>query len=220
MHPPSTGVTKLTTCSLLVALIGGTGKLGSALAARFAGAGRPVVLGSRDAERAQRAAVEVAKRIGVETRRELTAWTMRRHRRPPMVPLRFMPGLGPPYVDVGEGSASQQTAELLPRSRVVGALRTVSSAKLANLDHDLDGDVLTTGDDSTAKAATAQLLTALADLRVVDAGPLRNSRSVEQLTVLLLSINMRVGRNTGIRIANLPDELTMPTASHTRGRAN
>jgi NADPH-dependent F420 reductase len=118
----------------------------------------------------------------------------------------------PTHVDVEQGSASEQVAALLPRARVVGALHTVSSATLAKLDRRLDADVLITGDDHDAKLAVAQLLAALPGIRVVDGGPLRNSRYVEQLTVLLLSINMRVRRNTGIRVTNLPDELAMATA--------
>jgi 8-hydroxy-5-deazaflavin:NADPH oxidoreductase len=223
-----------------VALIGGTGKLGSALAARFARAGHQVVIGSRDSARAVRAASALLNAIGgvdasrvrgldnaaaadaadvvvitvpfdaqEATLRGLAGAVGERVVISTAVPVRFVEGAGPTHVEVEQGSASEQVAALLPRARVVGALHTLSSATLAKLDRDLDADVLITGDDSTAKMLVAGLLVSLPGIRVVDGGPLRNSRYVEHLTVLLLSINMRVRRNTGVRITNLPDDLAL-----------
>jgi len=172
----------------VIGLIGGTGKLGSALAARFARAGHEDAVGER---------------VVVST----------------AVPVRFIDGSGPTHIEVEQGSASEQVAALLPRARVVGALHTVSSATLAKLDRDLGADVLITGDDPDAKTVVAELLASLSGVRVVDGGPLRNSRYVEQLTVLILSINMRVRRNTGVRVTNLPDELALLAAPQPLGRA-
>jgi NADPH-dependent F420 reductase len=225
-----------------VALVGGTGNLGSALAARFAQAGHDVIIGSRDAARAEQAAAALAGAIAggggrvsgaanadavtaaqvvvvtvpfeaqEATLRGLADAVGERVVISTAVPLRYVEGIGPTHVDVEEGSASQQVARLLPRARVVGALHTVSSATLARTEGRLDADVLMTGDDDAAKVVVARLLASLAGLRVVDAGPLRNSRYAEQVTVLLLSINKRVRRNTGVRIVNLPDELALPRA--------
>jgi NADPH-dependent F420 reductase len=225
-----------------VALIGGTGKLGSALAARLARAGHEVVIGSRDAVRAEQAASTLVRTIsaagasrvrGAEnaaaaaaadvvvitvpfdaqeaTLRGLAGALAERVVVSTAVPVRFVEGAGPAHIEVEQGSASEQVAALLPRSRVVGALHTVSSASLAKLDRDLDADVLITGDDVGGKTVVAELLTSLSGIRVVDGGPLRNSRYVEQLAVLLLTINRRVRRNTGVRITNLPDELALVT---------
>jgi hypothetical protein len=233
-----------------VALIGGTGKLGSALAARFARAGHEVVIGSRDAARAEQAAARLAQAIGdaqgsrvrgtdnfaaaaaadvvvitvpfdaqEATLRGLAGAVEGRVVVSTAVPVRFVEGSGPTHIEVEHGSATEQAAALLPQARVVGALHTVSSAVLAKLDRSLDADVLITGDDAAAKAVVVELLAALAGVRVVDGGPLRNSRYVEQLTVLLLSINMRVRRNTGIRVTNLPDELALPTVPAAPRRA-
>jgi 8-hydroxy-5-deazaflavin:NADPH oxidoreductase len=225
-----------------VALVGGTGKLGSALAARFAQAGYDVVIGSRDAAKAEQAAAALAQAIAgggrvsgganadavaaaqvvvvtvpfeaqEATLRDLAGAVGERVVISTAVPLRYVEGIGPTHVDVAEGSASQQVAALLPHARVVGALHTVSSATLARTEGRLDADVLITGDDAAAKVVVARLLGSLAGLRVVDAGPLRNSRYVEQVTVLLLSINKRVQRSTGVRIVNLPDELALPPAA-------
>jgi 8-hydroxy-5-deazaflavin:NADPH oxidoreductase len=223
-----------------VAIVGGTGKLGSALAARFARAGHDVAIGSRDAAKAEQAAAALAQALAggggrvsgaanadavaaaqvvvvtvpfdaqETTLRGLAGAVGERVVISTAVPLRYTEGIGPTHVDVAEGSASQQVAALLPQARVVGALHTVSSATLARTEGRLDADVLITGDDAAAKVVVAGLLGSLAGLRVVDAGPLRNSRYVEQVTVLLLSINKRVRRSTGVRIVNLPDELALP----------
>lgn len=224
-----------------VALLGGTGRLGTALALRLAAAGHAVVIGSRDAGRAAEAARSINDRLasaeGVEqsdarvtgaenagaaagadvvvvtvpyesqqqTLRGLEHAVAARVVISTAVPVRFVPGTGPAHVDVPEGSAAEQVAELLPDARVVSALQTVSSATLGKLDRDVDADVIVTGDDDEAKRIVAAMLQAAMGARPVDGGPLRNSRYVEQLTVLLLTINMRARRNTGLRLTNLPD---------------
>ncbi len=228
-----------------VALIGGTGKLGSALALRLARAGYKVTIGSRDAVRgAQKAealndrlladdsssgdgsrvagtdnasAAAAAEVVVITVPYDVQEQTLRglaesvggRVVISTAVPVRFVENLGPTHVDVAQGSATEQVAALLPQARVVGALHTVSSATLTRLDRDVGADIIVTGDEPEAKAVAANVLAALPGVRVVDGGPLRNSRYVEQLTVLLLSINLRVRRNTGIRLTNLPDELTL-----------
>lgn len=225
---------------MTVALIGGTGKLGSALAARFARAGHRVVIGSRDAGRAEQAASMLAQAIRgggspevrgtgnavaaamadvvvvtvpfdaqEDTLLGLADAVADRVLVSTAVPVRFRQQMAPVHVEVKQGSASEQVAALLPRARVVRALHTISSTRLANLNRDLDADILVTGDDAYAKMVVAELLGSLPGARVVDGGPLCNSRYVEQLTVLLLTINARVHRNTGVRITNLPDELAL-----------
>jgi hypothetical protein len=120
-----------------------------------------------------------------------------------VVPVRFEPGLGPVAVPVPEGSAADQAAVLLAGSRIVGGFHTVSSAHLSRLDRDLDEDVLLCGDDADAKAKVRQLAGVVQGLRVVDAGRLGNARYLEQLTVLLLSVNQLSHRTTGIRLTGL-----------------
>ncbi len=241
-----------------VALVGGTGKLGSALALRLARAGYEVTIGSRDAARAAQiaesrndrllpddgsairgsriagtdnaSAAEAAEIVVItvpydaqeETVRSLADSVGARVVISTAVPLRFVENAGPIHVDVPQGSATEQVAALMPQARVVGALQTISSATRASLDRDVGADIIVTGDDAEAKTVAVQVLAALPGIRVVDGGPLRNSRYVEQLTVLLLSINMRVRRNTGIRLTNLPDELTLmvtPSVSQRPSRA-
>lgn len=87
---------------------------------------------------------------------------------------------------------------------VVGALHTVSAAKLADLDHGLDEDVLLCGDRKADKQRVARLVERIPGLRAVNAGALETARIVEQLTPLLISINIRYKTHAGLRILGLP----------------
>jgi NADPH-dependent F420 reductase len=105
---------------------------------------------------------------------------------------------------VWQGSAAQQAQEMVPDGvRVVSALHTVSAAQLAQLDHPLDEDVLVCGDDRSDKQRVAELVQSIPGLRVVDCGPLEMARIVEQLTALMISINVRHKTRAGIRITGL-----------------
>jgi NADPH-dependent F420 reductase len=222
--------------ALTVGIVGGTGKLGAALAARFASAGHSVVIGSRVAAKAAAVAATVSDRLhegagsvtgadnaaacgvdGVvvisvpyegleEIVAELAPSIADHVVVSAVVPVRFVTGQGPSRVEVPAGSACEQIAALLPAARVVGALQTLSFVTLRDLDRNVGSDVILTGDDDAAKATVAHLLSALGDVRMIDGGPLHNSRFVEQLTVLLMAINTRYRRHTGVRITDLPDE--------------
>jgi 8-hydroxy-5-deazaflavin:NADPH oxidoreductase len=105
---------------------------------------------------------------------------------------------------VWQGSAAQQAQEMAPEGvRVVSAFHTVSAALLADLDHDLDEDVLICGDRKEDKAKLADLVNVIPGLRAVDAGPLEMARIVEQLTALIISINVRNKARAGIKITGL-----------------
>ncbi len=126
------------------------------------------------------------------------------------VPVRFDPDLGPVAVAMPAGSAAEEAAVLLPSSRLVAAMHTVSSAHLGRLELDLDEDVLLVGDDAEAKSAVAGIVDLLPGLRAVDGGRLGNARLAEQLAVLLLSVNRLAGRTAGIRFTNLPGRAAPP----------
>jgi len=119
------------------------------------------------------------------------------------IPVRFDPLRGPVALAVAEGSAAEQAAALLPRTRVVAALHSVSNVHLGKLERALDEDILVTGDDDQAKVTVIGLIERIPGLRAVDAGPLANAGHSERLTVLLLSINRRIKRSVGIRLTNL-----------------
>jgi 8-hydroxy-5-deazaflavin:NADPH oxidoreductase len=105
---------------------------------------------------------------------------------------------------VWQGSAAQQAQEMAPQGvRVVSAFHTVSAAQLSDLDHDLDEDVLICGDRAEDKARVAELIELIPGLRAVDCGPLEMARIVEQLTALIISINVRNKARAGIKITGL-----------------
>jgi 8-hydroxy-5-deazaflavin:NADPH oxidoreductase len=105
---------------------------------------------------------------------------------------------------VWQGSAAQQASEMTPSGvRVVSALHTVSAALLTDLDHQLDEDVLICGDGREDKAQVAELIGRIDGLRPVDCGPLEMARILEQLTSLIISINVRHRVRAGIKITGL-----------------
>jgi NADPH-dependent F420 reductase len=105
---------------------------------------------------------------------------------------------------VWQGSAAQQAREMAPDGvRVVSAFHTLSAATLSELNHTLDEDVLISGDRRKDKAQLAELVERIDGLRPVDCGPLEMARIVEQLTPLIISINVRHKVRAGIKIAGL-----------------
>jgi len=218
-----------------IPVIGGTGALGSGLAKRWAKGGAKVVIGSRDAGRAQ----EAADRIAAETGGDVTGMTNEdaagaadvvfltvpfRNQSEYMTNLKeslsseqilvdcsvplaaAISGKATRTIGVWQGSAAQQAQEMAPEGvTVVSALHTVSAPGLADLDHQLGEDVPICGDRKADKAKVAELIARIDGLRPVNAGALETSRIVEQLTPLLISINIRYKTHAGIQFTGLPE---------------
>src|SRR5688572_7457973 len=107
---------------------------------------------------------------------------------------------------VWQGSAAQQAQEMVPEGvTVVAAFHTVGAPELADRESVLDEDVLICGDKKADKAKVAALVEAIPGLRAVNAGPLEMARIVEQLTPLLISVNVRYKVHAGIRVTGLPN---------------
>ncbi|HEX6153530.1 MAG TPA: NADPH-dependent F420 reductase [Solirubrobacterales bacterium] len=107
---------------------------------------------------------------------------------------------------VWQGSAAQQAQEMVPEGvTVVSALHTVGAPSLADLDAELGEDILVCGDKKADKAQVARLIELIPGLRAVNAGALEMARIVEQLTPLLISVNVRYKVHAGIRLTDLPD---------------
>ncbi len=107
---------------------------------------------------------------------------------------------------VWQGSAAQQAQEMVPDGvTVIAALHTVGASSLADPDTELDEDVLVCGDRKADKARVARLIELIPGLRAVNAGPLETARIVEQLTPLLISVNVRYKTHAGIRLTGLPE---------------
>jgi NADPH-dependent F420 reductase len=103
-----------------------------------------------------------------------------------------------------QGSAAQQAAELVPREvSVVSAFHNVS-ADLLYGDAPLDCDVIVCSDDPDAAQLTRELAVKIPGVRAIDGGKLENSRIVEQITALLIGLNIRHKGHAGIRITGLP----------------
>ncbi|MEI7889586.1 MAG: NADPH-dependent F420 reductase [Actinomycetes bacterium] len=217
-----------------IAIIGGTGALGRGLAARLALAGRDVVIGSRDASRAAEVASSItgegtvtglsnADAAGAgnivfvcvpfssqaptlkEIKGSLSEGTILVDA---TVPLATNVG-GPPTRTLGvwQGSAAQQAESLVPAGvTVVAGLHTVSADLLGDLEHDLDEDTLLCSNDRDAIAKVAEILNLVPGLRSIDAGRLELAKVTEQMTALMISINIRHKARTGVRVTGLnPD---------------
>lgn len=107
---------------------------------------------------------------------------------------------------VWQGSAAQQAAELVPEGvRVVAAFHNTSAAVLHG-DGPVDCDVIVCSDDKEAAAQIRTLARKIPGVRALDGGRLENARIVEQITALLIGLNIRHKGHSGIRITGLPQE--------------
>jgi NADPH-dependent F420 reductase len=105
---------------------------------------------------------------------------------------------------VWQGSAAQQAAELVPKGvSLVAAFHNVS-AEMLNGDDPLDCDVIVCSNDADASQLTRELAAKIPGVRPIDGGPLQNARIVEQITALLIGLNIRYKGHAGIRITGLP----------------
>jgi len=105
---------------------------------------------------------------------------------------------------VWQGSAAQQTAELVPKGvKVVAAFQNCSADSL-NGDDPVECDVIVCSDDPEATQLVCRLAAQIPGLRAIDGGKLENARLVEQLTALLVGLNIRHKGHGGIRITGLP----------------
>jgi 8-hydroxy-5-deazaflavin:NADPH oxidoreductase len=125
----------------------------------------------------------------------------------PTVPLAASIGGRPTRtIGVWQGSAAQQAAELVPEGvSVVAAFHNVS-AELLHQQAPIDCDVIVCSDDKAAAKRIRELVRKIPSLRAVDGGKLENARIVEQITALLIGLNIRHKGHSGLRITGLPPE--------------
>jgi NADPH-dependent F420 reductase len=212
-----------------LAILGGTGALGTGLAMRWADAGYPIVIGSRSREKAQAAASTIAARGGAAA---VTGDDNAGAARTGNVVVIAVPWathdailseikslvsgkivvdavvpLVPPKVSVVQlppaGSAGVIAHNTLGEgAKVVSAFHNVAAAKLQS-GAEIDCDVLVFGNDREARDAVIELAKALGT-RGVDGGPIANSAAAEALTAVLIGINRRYKvPGAGIRITGL-----------------
>ncbi|MCH2187646.1 NADPH-dependent F420 reductase [Myxococcota bacterium] len=220
-----------------IAILGGTGDQGLGLALRFAKAGRSVVIGSRRAEKAFEAAEEVRQAVpGAEvegydnaeaTRRapiviisvpfEHTAGTVKGLKEvlaegqivvSMAVPLATAIGDGAARtIGIWQGSCAELVATLVPKGvHVISAFQNVSAHRLRDLEQPVECDVIVSG-AKAPRQRVMDLCPLIPGLRAVDGGPLGNARIVEDITALLIGMNIRYKQpaGLGIRFTGLPD---------------
>jgi NADPH-dependent F420 reductase len=217
-----------------IAVLGGTGPEGFGLALRWAQAGETVIIGSRDAKRAQDAANKIKQRalganisgsenIAASAAADLLVLTipfeghaaLLKQLKPAIrpgsividttVPLAAsVGGRASRTLGVWQGSAAQETAELVPKGISVVAAFHNAGAELLNADGPVDCDVIVCGDDPAAIQVVRNLAIKIPGVRAIDGGKLENARIVEQITALLIGLNIRHKGHSGIRITGLP----------------
>jgi hypothetical protein len=112
---------------------------------------------------------------------------------------------------VWQGSAAQQTAELVPKGVTVVAAFQNCSADLMNGDGPVECDVIVCSDDAAAIQTVCELAAKIPGARALDGGKLENARIVEQITALLIGLNIRHKGHGGIRITGLPASSYRPS---------
>jgi NADPH-dependent F420 reductase len=117
---------------------------------------------------------------------------------------------GPYTPEVADGSAAEEAARLLPRSRIVSGFHDVAARKLLAIQNPVETDVLICGDDPAAKQVIVDHADAIPGVRGVDAGRLRASRQLEGLTAVLVAVNRRYKVRAGVRVTGLPEEKRKP----------
>jgi NADPH-dependent F420 reductase len=219
-----------------IAIVGGTGAEGSGLAYRLAKAGEHILIGSRDAARAEETAKRLRERVGGSAQIEgmdnrsaaaacdvavLTvpfsgapallkqlkgAWKPGTVVIDTTVPLAAaVGGAATRMLGVWQGSAAEQTRELLPAEVSLAAAFQNLSAELLTGDAPVDCDVLVCSDDEKAKQVASELVGKIPGARALNGGKLENARIVESLTALLIGLNMRYKvHGAGIRFTGLP----------------
>lgn len=221
--------------SRAIAVLGGTGPEGFGLALRWAKAGEIVIIGSRDAKRAQEAASRIKERVGPDTQisgqdnasacahADILVLTvpfeghasLLKQIKPAIsegsilvdttVPLAAsVGGRATRTLGVWQGSAAQQAAELVPVGVSVVAAFHNTSAYLLNENISIDCDVIVCGDDPEAGKVVRSLAAKIEGVRAIDGGKLENARILEQITALLIGLNIRHKGHAGIRITGLP----------------
>jgi NADPH-dependent F420 reductase len=205
-----------------VAILGGTGSFGGALAKRLVDAGEEVVIGSRDAARAEAAAAELGgaatgaanedavrgvelavlavKADGALDTARAVADALGE------TPLLSVASLI--HVRKGVGASPDADARSLAervqdvvRAPVAAGLHSIAAASLD--EEPPDEDALVCGDDARAKEPALELAAKVVAGRALDAGPLASARALEGLTAVIVNLNRRYRAHAGIRVTGV-----------------
>ncbi len=203
-----------------VAVLGGTGSFGVALSRRLVEAGAEVVIGSRDAERAQTAAAELACEgmtnaeaaisadlVFLAVKADAALETAQEHAeaigRTPLfsvaAELNFSPTGVRPTIDAR--SLAERIQDVV-QGPVVAGLHSLAATNLG-AEEAPEEDAFVCGDDAAAKELALELAGRLVRGRAVDAGPLASARALEGMTAVIVNLNKRYKAHVGLRVSGL-----------------
>jgi len=203
-----------------IAVVGGTGDFGLALAARLAEVGHEVVIGSRDAARAEAKAAEagvdgaaneeavrgadfVVLAVKAETALATAESLARSLDDVPVLSVASELRFTKQGVLPGESAQSiAERTQAILRAPVAAGLHSLAAASLAR--GKAEGDALVCGDDAEAKRLALELAAAVVTGRALDAGPLASARVLEGMTAVIVNLNKRYRGHAGVRITGLP----------------
>jgi NADPH-dependent F420 reductase len=196
-----------------VAIVGGTGAFGLALAARLVEAGDEVVIGSRDAGRAREKANEIGAAGGAANEdavRDADLIVLATQAGATLLTADSLAAAigATPLLSVASDLRSTESRSLaertqdLVRAPVSAGLHSLAAGKLSHGRPREDAFVC--GDDEEAKALALELAAKVVAGRALDAGPLASARALEGLTAVIVNLNRRYKGHAGIRITGLP----------------
>jgi NADPH-dependent F420 reductase len=206
-----------------VALVGGTGAFGKALGKRLVESGVEVIVGSRDAARAEEAARELGAATGMtnedavraadlavlavkadaalETARGLADALGDTPLLSVAAELNFGPGGVRPTPD---SLSLAERVQQVVSAPVAAGLHSLAATNLGG-DDQPEEDALVCADDAAAKELALELAASVVSGRAVDAGPLASARALEGLTAVIVNVNRRYKAHAGIRVSGLGD---------------
>ena len=203
-----------------VAVVGGTGDFGLALAQQLVAAGHDVVIGSREVERAHAKAAEVGARgatneeavrdvelvvlaVKAEAALHTAAYLADEIGSTPVLSVASELRFTKQGVYPGEEgrSLAEQTQDLL-QAPVVAGLHSLAAVSLTH--GKAEGDALVCGDDAEAKELALALAATVVTGRALDGGPLGSARALEGMTAVIINLNKRYRAHAGVQITGLP----------------
>jgi len=208
-----------------IAILGGTGSFGNALAQRLAAIGEDeVVIGSRDATRAREAAhaiesesvtgatnddavrgadiavLAVKADAALDTARSIAPALGRTPLLSVASAIRIERGVGA-FADPNEISLAERVQRVV-EGPVTAGLHSIAASNLDEAPP--EEDALVCGDDADAVSLTLRLVDKLVAGRALDAGPLASARTLEGLTAVIVNLNRRYKAHAGVRVTGLP----------------
>jgi 8-hydroxy-5-deazaflavin:NADPH oxidoreductase len=205
-----------------VAILGGTGSFGRALAARLAALGEDeIVIGSRDAERAAATAAELGGAVtgttndGAVRGADLAVLAVNADAALDTARAVAESLASTPLLCVASAISFEKGRGMLPDPDALSLAERVQqvvaapvaaglhSVAAANLEEAPDEDALVCGDDETAKALALELADRLVGGHALDAGPLASARALEGMTAVIVNLNRRYKAHAGIRITGV-----------------